>query len=213
MGFLKFLKRDKKQESNLDLDKLDVPPSPPNVKGKEFTELPELPELDEPLSRPTKKPVSEFDAPTIPLLEPQKPIKEPSQTQIPKPLFGAPKLEPQMSPIERGIPKPSPKLEIEPEIRPHRKYEERFERAAVKEEKEVLMHKEVKGPIYIRVDRFRQILAGISTIKGDLKKGDSALLTINEIDVNSDKEFEKWKNVMADMQKKLIFIDKSLFKR
>lgn len=224
MGFLKFLKRDKKQEPNLGLDSLDVPPMPPNAsnaKGNEFPdlpELPELPELDEPLPEQQEKSLPKLEVPPMPPVEPQKPIEElrdietQSPIEMPKPLFEMEKPEGFMPSTKEEIPKPSPILK--PDIdKPYHGFEKGFERAALREEKDVLTHKEAKGPIYIRVDRFREILEGISTIKNDLKKGDAALVRMDEIDVNSDKKFEKWKNAMEDMQKKFIFIDKTIFKR
>jgi len=39
------------------------------------------------------------------------------------------------------------------------------------------------------------------------------LVKMEEIDTNSDKEFEKWKSTITDIQKKMIFVDKTLFKR
>jgi len=52
-----------------------------------------------------------------------------------------------------------------PEITPY----QRFEKSAVRQEKSILSHKEAKGPIYIRVERFRGILGGINIIKNNVK--------------------------------------------
>ena len=49
-------------------------------------------------------------------------------------------------------------------------------------------------------------------IKGDLKKSDEMLLNLIKSREGKDKEFEKWHAVMEDIQKKLIFIEKTLFK-
>ena len=67
--------------------------------------------------------------------------------------------------------------------------------------------------MYVRVDKFREILAGTRTIKNNLKIANQSIQKLNDIDANSDRVFEKWRNSMVDLQKKLIFIDKILFKR
>ena len=240
MGFLKFLKRDKKKGLDLETENLDVPPAPPDFEEKpgelpelpEIPELPELPEL-EPISELQKKPegilgvpdilkefpstkekpIPEFKAPKIPPARVPEPIPKepigPIPIETPKPLFGIREPEKQKPIIKEDIPIHAPKLDIKPEISPY----EIFERAAVREEGDLLAHKEAKSPIFIRVDRFRNILTGISTIKSKLKMANESLIKLNEIDENRDKEFEKWRNVIVDLQKKLIFIDKTLFKR
>ena len=64
----------------------------------------------------------------------------------------------------------------------------------------------------MRVDKFRNVLRNISEIRGSLKVSNEVLSKLNEIDANAEKDFEKWKNVMTDLQKKLVFVDKTLFK-
>ena len=241
LGFLKFLKRDKGEKLDLgpeNMADLDIPPPPPDFGEKGLDELPELPELpdikgekliskieEKPLPKlPEEKPVSELELPPLPDLKPEDDIElelegdidiptapgfpelpelEPSM-QKPRPIFPAQKPEEQKPKI--GLPE-FPKLK--PEIRPY----ERLEKAAVREERDILRHKEAEGPIYIRVDRFRNILSGTSDIKNNLKTANESIIKMDEIDENRDKVFDKWHNVMMDLQKKLIFVDKTLFKR
>ena len=236
MGFLKFLKRDKSKEPDLGLEEmedLDMPPPPPDFEGKgletpekelpELPELPEMPETEEPFPEIGKKLVPELEVPTE---KPSPELKPPSMPEFPKmeegleepefpqprrPLFGVQKPRPiaseQKLPVQPKIEVPPPKGV--PEIKPY----ERMERAAVREERTVLRHKEAKEPIFIRVDRFRDILTGTGTIRNNLKIAEQSIVKLNDIDANRDKVLEKWSNVMIDLQKKLIFIDKILFKR
>src|SRR3989338_7058473 len=70
-GVLKFLKRDKSKELDMDFDNFDVPPIPPEpqgMEGKDFETFPELPELagiDEPAPEmeEEKKPISGIKIP------------------------------------------------------------------------------------------------------------------------------------------------------
>lgn len=201
---------------------MDTPTPPsdfgePSLKGElpelqEFPEMPEdkkhLPELDV----PTEKPSPELKTPSMPEFQKmEQGLEEPEFPQPRRPLFGVQKPRPiaseQKLPVQPKIGVPPPKGV--PEIKPY----ERMERAAVREERAVLRHKEAKEPIFIRVDRFKNILIGTDTIKNNLKIAEQSIVKLNEIDANRDKVLEKWSNVMMDLQKKLIFIDKTLFKR
>ena len=291
MGFLKFLKRDKGKEPDLDLKNLgnlDVPPLPPDIgegglgklpelpelpdipeeKGTgEFPELPEMPELDEPLSGIEEKPVPELKIPpekpfpklkfpglkpagkqSFPryLEEPPKPVGSPGPRPLPsvpefpepakKPTFPEYLEESAVPEPERGIEEPAPRRSLfgmqrpipapnmpgfqeqgprddVPAPRPKMDHYERFQRAAVREERDVLRHKEAEGPIYIRIERFRNILAGTREMRNNLKISGQSVGKMDEIDADRDKVLEKWHNVLTDLQKKLIFVDQTLFKR
>ena len=134
-------------------------------------------------------------------VEPEPTRPRPLFGSRPRPLFGT-QLQKE-TPNVRLPPKPMPK------IKPY----EMVEEAAVREQKGVLQHKEEKGPIFVRAERFRDILTGTNTIKNNLKIASQSIAKLNEIDASRDKVLEKWRNVMMDLQKKLIFIDKTLFKR
>ncbi|MDP7263184.1 MAG: hypothetical protein QGI38_01515 [Candidatus Woesearchaeota archaeon] len=208
LGFLKFLKRDKKDKLSSEFENLDMPPAPPDM-GDDFGKLPELPELPE-LDGPPDVLAKPEDVPEkMPMEEEKMPAEMPNLPELPKMSDDIEAPKPTSS---EQMPKPEVKvpeiLKMKPEITPY----ERLEKAAVREEREVLTHKEAKGPVFIRVERFRNVLNGISTIKSNLKAADRSLLNLNEIDESREKEFEKWKNAIADMQKKFIFIDKTLFK-
>ena len=219
MGFLKFLKRDKSKEMNLSFDNFDVPPMPPEPldMGENYPEslpeLPELPDFDDTVPRmeEAKKPVSDVSDSKISLqqnmrvngavlqqpedFEPIESIKSNFEMQRPEePMHG----------IREDI------TEMKPEPRRESPYE-RFSRAAVREERSVLEHKEAKGPVYMRMDKFRNILLNVSEIRSSLRASNEVLSKLTQMDANADKEFEKWKNIMADMQKKLVFVDKTLF--
>lgn len=214
MGFLKFLKRDKGKEPDLELENLDMPPAPPDFEEKGLPELPELPEVKEPISEkpaqklkiPTPKPSPELEIPSMP--EFPEPDIEPEITEQHKPMFGIQELEEEPK-VEIPKPMPSvklpkPKLEIEPYGR--------WERSAVREKRAIPKYKEVKGPIFIRVDRFREILTETDMIKNNLKTANQSILELDELNVIKDELFEKWCNVLMDLQKKILFIDKTFFK-
>ena len=221
MGFLKFLSRNKEKELDFDLNntqEFDMPPPPPPIgseeefqedKLPEFPELPKMPDMPEEESLEMKEGMNDIvqepenlpdfppmnqdfgKTPSMPPVErfPRRemPVREPFMQQ-PRPLFGMQR-RPLFNPTER------------------------FEKNAVKEERCVLNLKGSKGPIYVRIERFRGILSDTGIIRNNLKMADEVIVKLNEIDENRNRVFDKWHNAMNDMQKKFVFIDKTLFKR
>ena len=212
MGFLKFLKRDKSKDLDMDFDNFDVPPMPPGMEEKGFEDLPEMPDSDKPFSgiEEEKTPVSQIEIP--PLQQPtdmQEPVFRPSKGFKP---MGSIKNDFEMEEPQEPMPQIKENTsEIEPEPMRASPYE-RFSRVAIREERSVLKHKDAKGPIFMRVDKFKNVLRNISEIRGGLKVSNEILSKLNEMDANAEKDFEKWKNVLTDLQKKLVFVDKTLFK-
>jgi hypothetical protein len=168
-------------------------PTGPKPKGSPGPRpLPSVPEFPEPAEGSTGP-------------EPTGSIGEPTPR---RPLFGMQRPAPNMPGFQEQMPKadvPAPKPKMD--------HYERFQRAAVREERDVLRHKEAEGPIYIRIERFRNILAGTREIRNNLKIAGQSVGKMDEIDADRDKVLEKWHNVMTDLQKKLIFVDQTLFKK
>ncbi len=206
VGFLKFLKREKKEE-----DELDLPPAPPlhqtetddfSFDDKEFgLDLPDMPDLKEP---EPKLDIPDFgmeqdELPSLPDIEPQiPPIRAPfaAEPQIPEPV-------PTPPPVPIVEPEPAT-LQPEPEevVMPkHRIFarEKRYERPARRE-------------VYVKIDKFRAVLENINTIRGDLRKSEELLMKLENLKNAKDRSFDKVKSSLGDLQKKLIFADRTLFK-
>jgi len=193
LGFLKFLKRNKKKEPDLgpnDLKDLDVLPPPPDFnqdlgKVADLPELPDIPDVDEGLEMKDES------------LDRLRPLDESEMKlpDVPKPSFQQPKFP--RRPLF-GIPNQAPAFRVEkPPPEPDRNLGN-------------IHHYIPKGPHYINVDMFRGILSEVSGIKSDLKILDQSILKINN---KEEKVLEKWQIVMSDLQKKLLYMDKTLFKR
>ena len=219
MGFLKFLKRDKKQglDMNLGMDDLDVPPLPPDVKGEseEFPELPEMPKVEGPLPKGDEFP----ELPEEPKLFPDLPKQDISETAprpAAEPVMPKPLLRPQATrpAFEQSTKRPmvERRVPIPPAAGAHTEHYDSIEESAVREQRGVISHKAAGGKTYVRIDRFKGILKDINQIKNDLRNSNEILSKVEEIDENKSKVFERWKNSMSDLQKKLIFVDKILFK-
>jgi len=231
LGFLKFLKRDKKKEA---FDELDLPPAPPHLEGfeekidlpefpdfeeKEISETEEMPKFDFPekeeeipeLSEesipdfPTFPDVKEEQLPSIPPISAPSEIPEPMpelETPFPSTLTPPPVQEQkEESSVEEGIPKaefPEPHLKMG--------------RGLFRHEKKVFFEGPSGKSIYVKVDNFKAMLGSINMVRSDLKKSEGALTKLESIKNSKDKSFDKVKSSLEDLQKKLIFIDKTLFK-
>jgi hypothetical protein len=215
VGFLKFLKRGKKEEMPLD-ESLDAPPPPPSIKESLSDDLakglPEHPpELKEKTAVPKKEPPSAAFEEKLPELP-----KDETGLEVPHlpPLEESPKFVPQ-PPVEEP-PISTPLLKEEAPIKHEeaaKEFHEKMEEGALREERKLLRERAtIREPLYIRLDKFSESLRNISLIKGDLKKSDEILFNLIKSKDDNDKEFERWRASMEDIQKKFIFIEKTLFK-
>ena len=229
MGFLKFLKREKKES----LEELDLPPEPPPLEDAQtepgniygFEENAPFPDLGE---KHEAKELPEFD---FPELEERISAPEPSEENAQFPEFpeikeeSLPSIGPVRAPAQIPEPMPQqaarqqefiPQMEMRQEIAPQEipKPQEAYpkiERRLFRQEREILRRPAEKA-IYLRVDKFKAMLSGINTIRSDIRKSEEALMKLEDIKSAKDKSFDRVKYSLEDMQKKLIFIDKTLFK-
>ncbi|MDP7323133.1 MAG: hypothetical protein QF632_00050 [Candidatus Woesearchaeota archaeon] len=66
-------------------------------------------------------------------------------------------------------------------------------------------------PSYVKVEDFKDMLGGIQIVKTNLKQCDEIFERLNQVKNDEDKEFEKWRSKLEDLQRKLIYVDKVLF--
>ncbi|MDP7140797.1 MAG: hypothetical protein QF362_01455 [Candidatus Woesearchaeota archaeon] len=78
---------------------------------------------------------------------------------------------------------------------------------------EDVAERKVSGPLFVKQDSYRSILEGISIIKDKLKQSEDLVLNLNNIKNSKDKEFERWRTSLEDMQRKLIYVDKILYEK
>jgi hypothetical protein len=76
-----------------------------------------------------------------------------------------------------------------------------------KEEK----RKQIKGPIFVNVMSYKDSLSNISVIKSKIKDNERCIERLNEIKNQKDKCFEQFRSKLEDLQRKSLYVDKSLF--
>ncbi len=68
-----------------------------------------------------------------------------------------------------------------------------------------------KKAIYVKADKYKLMLGEIRLSKSKLTAAEEGIERLAELKLVKDKEFEKWRESLEDIQRKLIFIDKTLF--
>lgn len=161
-------------------------------------ELPRLPPIDETRGfPPPPKPLGL--AAEIPFPKPPEPPKE-----LP-PLF------------EEKVPEELPDFpEFEhkelllPEIPQPKEIEVKEEAPLMKMEKPEIPRHE-KGPIFVEVNDFKKMLEEVTHIKNELKSGDTSAEKTLDIKNEQDRKFTKFKSIVEDLERKILYVDKTLF--
>jgi len=119
-----------------------------------------------------------------------------------------PKKIPKLKPIkEEVIPiKPIPTLPPH-EVKP--KEDIKKLEAIFKEKKFPSIGKEM----FIKADQYKEILKSVDTVKRKIRESEKILDRLNEIKNVKDKEFEKWRSLLEDIERKSVYIDRNLFER
>ncbi|MBN1544727.1 hypothetical protein JW898_04665 [Candidatus Woesearchaeota archaeon] len=211
-------------ESKLEAPKMELPAlqpigtaltsRAPRKIGKEKTALPPIPGMEMMMPEPPEMPETEkytpdeAEEPARPEFPeiPEAPSEEVVPDRIP-PLEGLPEPPEFSSRTETAFPRPaqrySPPKRIEPEQLPSTAY--------FAAEEPMPRRREPKGPLFIRTDRFRAIIDDIEQVRAKFKEEDDTFFRITEIKNAQDQKFEEFRQSLEDVQRKLLFIDRSLF--
>lgn len=226
-----FLKRKKtpkgKEMPHVKEEPLEIP-AVPEMHGAKAPELPPLPEEHELPPLPGHNDIP--DVPPLPEEHGLPPLPDHKKI-VPDvhPIHHEPKLPP--LPGEHELP-PLPGHEDIPDVPPLPKEQElpplpeEHELPPIKEAPKV-EHKlpplkekvekpamPVVGPAerFVTLDQFRLIQGDISGIKNDLKGIDEFFVRLEEEKSGIDHKYSEWQHSLQDIQRKIIFVDKTLFK-
>lgn len=67
------------------------------------------------------------------------------------------------------------------------------------------------SPVFVKIDEYKDVLEVMGLIKDKIEDARSTLGRINELKNEEDSELELWNSRLEDIEKKLEFIDRSLF--
>jgi len=66
-------------------------------------------------------------------------------------------------------------------------------------------------PIFVKIDMYEDIRDIVNIIKSKIIEARETLEKIQQIRHEEEAELELWRNEISDVEKKIVFIDKSLF--
>jgi hypothetical protein len=70
---------------------------------------------------------------------------------------------------------------------------------------------ELTKPIFVRYKYYKAMLDEVGQLKIILKEAEDTLDRMEDFKEDEDKEFAKWRRELDDLQRKLIYVDKTLF--
>lgn len=194
----------KKQHANKKLGELELPPLPPLPEKEKTTAKEEPPE--KPLIFPEPKEIKEeIELPPMPKLEPERIKEEIAPEQMPSML-------PELGPPIKEVAKPLPELEI-PKQEPFFKEEQLVIKPEKKEIISLIKPKErVTKPkaMFVESDMYRQMLNSLNSVESRIRESDDIIKNLNEIKNVKDKEFEKWRLQLEELQRRIMLVDKTL---
>jgi hypothetical protein len=72
---------------------------------------------------------------------------------------------------------------------------------------------DTKKPLFIRTDHYSNILSVVDSVNDYVAVSSDTIYSLENIKKNTEVEHNKYKSVMEDLQRKLIYIDKVLFEK
>ena len=124
-----------------------------------------------------------------------KSIKEPEEKKLLPDIEEMPEF-PSLPDIEEAPAAASPKQELK-------------EEPVLEKVEEVAETEKGSKPIFLRMSGFKAVLNDINEIRAELKEFEKATYVISEEDEN--RLYDTWKNNLINVQRKLKFVDKTLF--
>ena len=67
-------------------------------------------------------------------------------------------------------------------------------------------------PVFVKINEYNDVLEVIEMLNGKLNKAKDVMKKINELKNEEDTELELWQAELAEIEKKLDFVDSRLFK-
>ena len=66
-------------------------------------------------------------------------------------------------------------------------------------------------PVFVKIDDYKDVLDVVNIIKNKIVDAHKTLEKINELKNDEDSELEVWRNSLNEIERKVEFIDKTLF--
>ncbi len=66
-------------------------------------------------------------------------------------------------------------------------------------------------PVYVRIEEYKDVLDVMNMIRNKIDEAKETLAKINELKNEEDAELELWHTGLEEVERKVIFVDKTLF--
>jgi hypothetical protein len=163
-------------------------------------------EMDRPIESYKQEPSQSL--PSFAPLDKKIPQQLPSFTILPK----------QSRPLHMDVEVPTPPPNLRSEISPielerlEEKYlDKRPKMSDMEEPYSYDHHKKVQKPLFVRTDYYRQMLNNFIDIKDTLTESEEIIYRLENLKKNADVEYSEFKRGIEEIQRKLIYVDKTLF--
>ena len=67
-----------------------------------------------------------------------------------------------------------------------------------------------KMPVFIKIEEYEEVLELVKMIRRKLEDAKTTLLKVNDLKNEEDHQLEMWQNALAEVEKKIDFINQSL---
>lgn len=65
-------------------------------------------------------------------------------------------------------------------------------------------------PVFIKIEEYEEVLELVKIIRRKLEDAKGTLLKVNDLKNEEDHQLEMWQNALAEVEKKIDFVDQSL---
>jgi hypothetical protein len=67
-----------------------------------------------------------------------------------------------------------------------------------------------KMPVFVKIEEYNDVLSLVKSVRKKLDEAKETLLKINDLKNEEDHQLELWQNALAEIEKKVDFVDRSL---
>jgi len=79
------------------------------------------------------------------------------------------------------------------------------------EQEQMPRRKAIRGPTFIKTESIKDVVGNIDEIRAKFKEEDDMFFRITDVKGAQDQKYEEFRQTLEDIQRKLIFIDRTLF--
>lgn len=88
-----------------------------------------------------------------------------------------------------------------------------METASFEELEMPVVVKHGEGPLFINLSGYKTVLLTVDDIRDSLKRANDRLANLSGIKLREDSSLEAWHSSLENIQRKMVFIDRSLFEK